>query len=291
MAEEIKELVEEYRDGKISRREFIQKAVVLTGSLAAATSLIDSLLSPSAYAAQVEPNDPDLTSGPVQFPGPAGTIFGYLTRPKASGKYPAIVVIHENRGLNNHIRDVARRLAKERFVALAPDFLSRKGGTEKVNPKDEGLANIREVAPTNAVAEDTGAAVAYLKGLSEVRGDRVGVVGFCWGGQMTFNAATRVHGLRAVVVYYGRSPSPLDLVEKIEAPILAHYGGEDKPTSNAVPATEAAMKKYHKSYTYKIYPGAKHAFNNDTAPDRYHPEAAQEAWSRTVEFFKKQLQS
>ena len=149
MAEEIKKLVEEYRGGRISRREFIQKAVILTGSLAAATSLIDSLLSPSAYAAQVDPNDPGLISGPVQFSGPAGTISGYQTKPKASGKYPAIVVIHENRGINDHIRDVARRFAKEGFVAVAPDFLSRKGGTEKVNPKDEGLANMSELAPAS----------------------------------------------------------------------------------------------------------------------------------------------
>ena len=291
MAEEIKKLVEEYRDGRISRREFIQKAVVLTGSLAAATSLIDSLLSPSAYAAQVDPNDPGLTSGPVQFSGPAGTISGYQAKPKASGKYPAIIVIHENRGINDHIRDVARRFAKEGFVAVAPDFLSRKGGTEKVNPKDEGLANMSELAPASGVAEDVGAALAYLKGLSEVRGDRVGLVGFCWGGQNTFNAATQVRGLRAVVVYYGRSPNPLDLVEKIEAPVMAHYGGEDKPISDTVPATEAAMKKYNKSYAYKIYPGAKHAFNNDVNPDRYNPEAAKEAWGKTVEFFKKNLQS
>ncbi len=107
---------------------------------------------------------------------------------------------------------------------------------------------------------------------------------------MTFNSATQVRGLRAVVVYYGRSPNPLDLVEKIEAPVLAHYGGEDKPISDTVPATEAAMKKYNKSYAYKIYPGAKHAFNNDVNPDRYNPEAAKEAWGKTLEFFKKNLQ-
>ena len=291
MAEEIKKLVDEYRDGKITRREFIQKAVLLTGSLATATSLLDSLFSPLAYAAQVDPNDSALASGPVQFPGPAGTIFGYQTRPKAAGKYPGIVVIHENRGINDHIRDVARRFAKEGYVALAPDFLSRGGGTEKVNPKGEGLAKMRELAPLKAVMEDGDAALAYLRTLAVVRGDRLGIVGFCWGGEMTFSVSTYARGLRAAVVYYGRSPNPLDLVEKIEAPILAHYGGEDKPINDGIPATEAAMQKYNKSYTYKIYPGAKHAFNNDVTPDRYHPEAAKEAWGKTLEFFKKNLQS
>jgi carboxymethylenebutenolidase len=292
MPEEIKKLVEEYKDGLISRRDFIQKAIVVTGSLAAASSLFDSLgLKSLTYAAQVDPNDSGLTSTTVQFPGPGGTISGYLTKPKAAGKYPAIIVIHENRGINDHIRDVARRLAKEGFVALAPDFLSRKGGTPKVNPKDEGLSNISELAPPGAVAEDVGAAATYLKGLADVRGDRIGLTGFCWGGQQAFNSATQVRGLKAVVVYYGRTPNPPELLEKIEAPVMAHYGGEDKPISDTVPTTEAAMKKFNKSYTYKIYPGAKHAFNNDTNADRYNPDAAKEAWGKTVEFFKKNLQS
>jgi carboxymethylenebutenolidase len=145
------------------------------------------------------------------------------------------------------------------------------------------------VAPEKATAEDTGAALAYLKTLPEV--GNIGLTGFCWGGQQAFNAATQVRGLKAVVVYYGRTPNPPELLEKIEAPILAHYGGEDKGISGGVPATEEAMKKYNKSYTYKIYPGAQHAFNNDTTPDRYHAEAAKEAWGKTLEFFKKNLQS
>lgn len=291
MAEEIKKLVEEYRDGKISRREFIQRAVVLTGSLAAASSLIDSLLAPRAYAAQVDPKDPALASNEVEYSGKAGKVFGYLSRPKASGKYPALIVIHENRGLNDHIRDMARRFAKEGYVALAPDFLSRQGGTAKANPSGEGLAKIRDMAPAQAVSEDADAGFAYLRGLSEVRGDRLGVTGFCWGGAMTFMAATQVRGLKAAVVYYGASPIPVDLVKNIEAPILAHYGEEDPGVNKTIPPAEEAMKKYAKSFTYKIYPGAKHAFNNETNPERYNPEAAKEAWGRTLEFFKKQLQS
>lgn len=291
MPEEIKKLVEEYRGGKLNRRDFLQKAMLLTGSLAVATSLIDTLAGIPSYAAVVDPKDPGLNSKEVEFSGPGGPVKGYLTEPKASGKHPAVIVIHQNQGINDHIRDVARRLAKEGFVALAPDFLSRKGGTEKLNPQNTGLPNIRDLAPPEAVAEDVGAALAYLKTLPEVRGDRVGLTGFCWGGQQTFNAATQVKGLKAVVVYYGRTPTPMELLEKIEAPVMAHYGGEDKSISDTVPETAAAMKKYNKSYTYKIYPGAKHAFNDDTSPDRYNPEAAKEAWAKTVDFFKKNLQS
>jgi len=288
MAEEIQKLVQEYRDGTITRREFIRQAVVLTGSLAAANALIESFFSASSYAAQVAPNDPGLSSREVQYPGKEGQLSGYLSKPSGAGKYSAVIVIHENRGLNDHIRDVARRFAKEGFVALAPDYLSRRGGTAKVNPSGGGISALREMMPAAAVGEDTDSAMSYLRGLPEVRGDRIGLVGFCWGGEMTFAAATRVKGLRAVVVYYGRSPNPIDLVKEIEAPVLAHYGEKDEGVNKTIAAAEEAMKKYSKPYTYKIYPGAQHAFNNDTA-DRYHAEAAKEAWGRTVEFFKKQL--
>jgi len=291
MPEEVKKLIHEYEEGKISRREFIRRAVAITGSFAAANALIQSFIPSFGYAAQVDPNDPALVSSEVQYSGKAGTVFGYLTRPKASGKYPAIIVIHENRGLNDHIRDVARRLAKEGYVALAPDFLSRHGGTGKANPKGEGLGNMRELAPWQGVAEDTVAGLTYLKGFAEVRGDSLGVMGFCWGGEMTFAVATQVRGLKAAVVYYGRSPSPIDRVKNIEAPVLAHYGEEDPGVNKTIPAAEEAMKKYNKSFTYKIYPKAKHAFNNDTNPDRYHPEAAKEAWRRTLEFFKTHLRA
>ena len=283
MPEEIKQLVEEYRGGRLSRREFIQKAVVLTGSLVAATTLIDTL---GAYAAQVDPKDPSLTSKDVEFKGPGGTVTGYLSEPKSGGKHPAVIVIHENGGLTDHIRDVSRRLAKEGFVALAPDFLSRKGGTEKLNPNGGGLANIRELAPESNVAEDVGAAEAYLKSLPEV--GNVGLTGFCWGGQQAFNAATQVKGLKAVVVYYGRTPNA-DQLEKIEAPVLAHYGGEDKAITANAPKTAEEMKRMNKLFDYTVYPGAKHAFNNDTSPDRYNPDAAKQAWAKTVAFFKKNL--
>jgi carboxymethylenebutenolidase len=288
MAEEIKKLVDEYHDGKISRRDFMQKAILLTGSLAAATNLIGCAVGAGGESAQAQSDD-TLVSTNVQFKGPAGSVYGYQTKPKAAGKYPALIVVHENRGINDHVRDVARRFAKEGFVVLVPDYLSRGGGTDKVNPSGGSLSNIRELVPVNASNEDTGAAANYLKTLSDVRGDRIGLVGFCWGGEVAFNAATYVRGLRGVVVYYGRTPNPADQVQKIEAPVLAHYGSEDKGITGGVPATEQAMKKYNKPYSYTIYPGAGHAFNNDTEPSRYNAAAAKEAWGKSVEFFKKNL--
>jgi len=290
MAEKITELIRQYEDGKITRREFMRKAVALTGSLAASYTLIDALTHSRVYAGEVDPNDPALLCHDVEYSGRATPVFGYLARPAALGKFPAIVVIHSNQGLNDYTQDVARRLAKQGYVSLAVDFLSRHGGTKKVNPKGEGLGNIRDLAPWYGVAEDADSGFAFLRTFPDVRGDRLGLVGFCWGGEMTFSSATQVRGLRAVVVFYGRSPQPLDLVKDIQAPVLAHYGEKDPTVNPDIPSTEEAMKKYNKSYAYKIYPGAQHGFHADTNPERYHPDAAKEAWTTTLAFFKRYLQ-
>jgi carboxymethylenebutenolidase len=291
MPEKLKELLREYEEGKISRRDFMRQAVITTGSLAAANSLIGGLLPRDSYAAQVAPNDRDVLTHNVTYEGKAGLVAGYLARPTKSGQYPGLLVIHENRGLDDHVRDVARRFAKAGYVALAPDFLSRQGGTMKANPKGEGLPNIRELAPSQEVVEDAEAGIKYLRVLPDVRRDRMGVVGFCWGGGMAFITATQIPALRATVVYYGASPSPLDLVKDIQGPVMAHYGEKDPNINKGIPDTEAAMKKYHKVYDYKIYPGAQHAFNNDSNPERYDARAAKEAWERTMEFFKKNLKA
>jgi carboxymethylenebutenolidase len=268
----------------------MRKAVALTGSLAASYTLIDALTHSRAYAGEVDPNDPALLCHDVEYSGRATPVFGYLARPAALGKFPAIVVIHSNQGLNDYTQDVARRLAKQGYVSLAVDFLSRHGGTKKVNPKGEGLGNIRDLAPWYGVAEDADSGFAFLRTFPDVRADRLGLVGFCWGGEMTFSSATQVRGLRAVVVFYGRSPQPLDLVKDIQAPVLAHYGEKDPTVNPDIPSTEEAMKKYNKSYAYKIYPGAQHGFHADTNPERYHPDAAKEAWTTTLAFFKRYLQ-
>ena len=290
MPEELKKVYREYQEGKISRREFIQKAIVVTGSLAAANSLIAALAPDGAQAAQTSPDDPDILTHNVEYRGKTGSIWAYLARPVKAGKYPAVVVIHENQGLTDHIRDVARRLAKEKFVALAPDFLSRLGGTKLANPKGGGLSDIRELAPWQNVAEDAESGFAYLNVLPDVRTDKQALIGFCWGGEMTFAAATKIKTLDAVVVFYGRSPSPLDSVKDIRAPVMAHYGEKDEGVNKGINETDAAMKKYHKVYDYKIYSGAQHAFHNDANPSRYDPKSAKEAWERTLTFLKKNLQ-
>ncbi len=164
MAEELKKLIHEYETGGISRREFMRQAVIATGSLAAANSLIGGLLPPDSYAAQVAPNDRDVLTHNVSYEGKAGLVAGYLARPIKSGQYPGLIVIHENRGLDDHVRDVARRFAKAGYVALAPDFLSRQGGTMKANPQGAGLPNIREFAPSQGVAEDAEAGSQILAG-------------------------------------------------------------------------------------------------------------------------------
>ena len=289
MSTDLVKLMEDYTNGAVTRRDFLRRAIFLTGSIAAANSVFGSLLGDEASAAMVSPNDPALLTHEIEYAGKAGAVSGYLARPAAQGKFPGIIVIHENRGLNDHIRDVARRLAKEGYVALAPDYLSRHGGTKKVNPKGGGIRNIRELITADTGTEDTASGIAYLRSLPDVRSGGMGVVGFCGGGGMCFLTATRLPQLRAAVVYYGSSPQPLDVVKNLRAPVLAHYGEEDPRINKGIPATEKAMREYGKSYTYKIYTGAKHAFNNNTWKDRYNPSAAKEAWGKTLEFFAKNL--
>jgi len=291
MAEEIKRLLEELRDGKLSRREFMSRAIIITGSLAAASAIIDVLGGAQSDAAQVPETDPTILTHNVTYDGKTGKVAAYLARPVKAGKYPGVIAIHENAGLSDHIQDVARRLAKEGYVVLAPDYLSRLGGTRLVTPKGQGISKIREMVPWPVIAEDTVSGFNYLKVLPDVRADKQGLIGFCWGGEMTFAAATQIPTLDAAVVYYGRSPNPLDLVKSIGAPLMAHYGEKDAGVNKGINDTVAAMKQYNKVYDHKIYPGAQHAFNNDSDPKRYDAAAAKEAWGRTLDFLKKHLQA
>ena len=278
-------------EGRLSRREFIQRSAILTGSLTAAATITDSFGSSKAYAAQVDPNDPGLASSDVKFNSTDGdSIGGYLTRPKGDERRPAVVVIHENRGLNDHIRDVARRLAKAGYAALAPDLLSRQGGTRSFASPEAAGGGINKLDEETIVKDLTGA-VNYLKEQSFVRPNKIGVTGFCWGGGNALLFTTRNKDLAAAVIYYGRSPRNLEDVKNITAPVLEHYGALDQSITPQQPKLEEAMKKHGKSFEYHIYPEAPHAFNNDTNPDRYRPDAAKEAWDRTLDFFKKHLQS
>ena len=290
MEEENRKTLDEERYGAISRREFMQRSAVLTGGLATVTGLVGSLAAPAVYANEVDPNDPALTSSNVKFNSTDGTsVAGYLTRPKDNVPRPAIVVIHENQGLTDHIRDVARRLAKAGYVALAPDLLSREGGTASFSTGQEAIAGIGKL-DEESVTKDLTASINYLKGQSFVRANKIGVIGFCWGGGNALLIATRNKDLAAAVVYYGRSPKNLDDVKNITAAVLEHYGALDQAITPQQPKLEEAMKKYGKSFEYHIYADAPHAFNNDTNPERYRADAAKEAWGRTLDFFKKNLQ-
>ena len=286
---EIQELVDAYRKGDLSRRHFVRQVIMVAGGLTAALPHLRPLGFTDAEAAQVDPNDPTLESKTVQFSGKAGTVWAYQSRPKAAGSYPAIICIHDNRGMSAHIEDVVRRFAREGYVALAVDYLSRLGGTAKVPNASTGIRNFSALAPNQVFKEETESAVEYFKSLQEVRADRLGIMGFCMGGSLAFYLSTQLRGFKAINIFYGSTPQPLDLLRAIEAPVLAHYGGEDPRVTGRVPETEEAMKRFGKPYTYQIYPGAKHAFFSDDRPDSYHPRAAREAWERTIAFFSQHL--
>ncbi len=290
MSEQQKSLIPADRRKKVSRREFIQRAAVLTGGMAAATALMDTGLLRQARAAQVDPSDPALASSEVKFSAPDSTVVsGYLSRPKEQERRPAVVVVHEWRGINDHIKDIARRLAKAGYVALVPDLLSRNGGTASFPTPEAATESLLKI-DEQTIAGDLTAAVNYLKRQNFVRADKIGVIGFCWGGGKALMFTTRTKDLAAAVIYYGDNPRNLDDVKNITAPVLGQYGGADQRVTSGVPKLEEAMKKYGKSFEYKIYPGAPHAFNSDTNPRSYREEAAKEAWTRTLDFFKKYLQ-
>ena len=284
MDREIVELHHAYTRGSLDRREFLQRLAVLAGGMTAACAMLPLLDPEMAQAGMVPESDARLDSEYIEYPGPAGGVRAYLTRLKGGPRRPGVVVAHENRGLNPHIEDVGRRLALEGFLALAPDALSSAGGT----PEDPDTARdmIKKLDPETTV-QNFVAAVKYLKTHPQASG-KVGIVGFCWGGAMANQVAVRSPDLDAAVPYYGRQPKDGDVPE-IKAPLLLHYAGLDERINKGIPAFEAALKKVSADYRLCMYPGAKHAFNNDTNAGRYHEEAARLAWKRTVAFLKEKL--
>ena len=275
---------------KVSRREFLQKSGLMAGSAVAANALGNFLTSAPSFAAQVDVNDPALASGEIKYNAADGTaIAGYLTRPKGDVSRPAVMVIHAWDGISDHTRDVGRRFAKAGYVALVPDLLSRQGGTSSFASRDAAIAAGRKLDDATITSDLTGA-INYLNGQKFVRANRIGVTGFCWGGGKALMFTTRSKDLAASVIYYGDSPQNIEDVKNITVPVLGHYGEADERITSGVPKLDEAMKRYGKSFEYKIYAGAPHSFNSDDNPRSYREDAAKEAWARTLEFFKKHLQ-
>jgi carboxymethylenebutenolidase len=285
MDQKILDLYDEYAHAPLDRRVFLERLAALTGGVAAAMAVLP-LLENRAVAAVVAPADARVTASTVEFPGPGGSLRGYRVRPAAGERVAAVVVVHENRGLNAHIEDVARRLAVAGFLALAPDFLSPAGGT----PADEDQARdlIGKLDPAVTVANAV-AAVAHLRAEAAGNG-KVGAVGFCWGGGLVNRLAVNDPTLDAAVVYYGPTPAPADAA-KIKAPLLLHYAGLDNRIDEGVPAFRAALDQAGVSYQVYMYEGANHAFNNDTSAERYNAEAAKLAWDRTLAFLAEKLRA
>jgi carboxymethylenebutenolidase len=284
MDQRVIRLYDEFTHGHLDRRLFLDRLSKLVGSTAAALALLPRLESDYAIAQTVPETDARLRTEEAAYPGSRGPVKGYLARPAGDVKAPGVVVLHENRGLQPHIRDVARRAALAGYVALAPDLMSAIGGTPA--SEDEARTKFAQVERPVALA-DALASIDYLRKRPDATG-KVGVVGFCWGGGMVGEIVAAGADVQAGVVFYGVAP-PIEKVPAIKAPLLLHYAGVDERVNATVPGFEAALKSAGKSYTLHMYEGAQHAFHNDTGGARYDAAAARLAWSRTIEFFDRTL--
>lgn len=284
MDQQIINLFDEYTHKPLTREEFLRRLAKITGSTAAALSVLPLLEVSYASAATVAENDDDIIIEEVNYPGSDGAVKGYLARPKKKGKFGSVMVIHENRGLNPHIKDVTRRVAKSGFVALAPDALSPFGGTPADEDKARDLIGQLDELKNR---ENFLKALDYLKQRPESNG-KTGCVGFCWGGAMANQMAVHDPSLDAAVAFYGRQPDSSE-VKNIKAKLQLHYGGLDERVNAGIPAYEKALKEAGVDYQLFVYEGAQHAFHNDTAPTRYNEAAAKQAWERTLRLFTETL--
>lgn len=280
MNQTIIDLYDRFTHGQISRRRFLDRLAVLAGGSAAATALLPLLQNNYALAETVPESDSRIKTDTATI----ADINAYVAKPASGDRFPSVIVIHENRGLNPHIKDVTRRFATEGFLAVGVDMLTPLGGT----PADEDKARemFSQVKPDDVAAQLT-AVVAAVRARPDSNG-KVGAVGFCWGGGAVNNLAVADPTLDAGVAYYGRQPDAAK-VASIKAPLLLHYGGLDTNINPGIPAYEAALKAAGKDYKIYVYEGANHAFNNDTNAARYNKEAADLAWGRTLDFLKQHL--
>lgn len=284
--QELLELYDFYAHGRITKREFLERSAKFAVAGMTAAALVASLSPDYALAQQVEFTDPDISAEYIEYPSAKGhgQVRGYLVRPaKLTDKAPAVVVVHENRGLNPYIEDVARRVAKAGFIALAPDGLSSVGGYPGNDDKGRELQS--KVDPEKLM-NDFFAAIEFLMAHEQSTG-KVGITGFCYGGGVSNAAAVAYPELAAAVPFYGRQPRPED-VARIKAPLLIHYAELDTRINEGWPAYEAALKTNGKTYEAYIYPGVNHGFHNDSTP-RYDEAAANLAWDRTLAWFRRHL--
>ena len=284
--QELLNLFDQYVHGGISRRDFMDGAAKFAVGGLTAAAIFEALRPNYAFAEQVPKDDKRIKTESVTFPSPQGyeTVKALLVHPAdAKGKLPGVLVVHENRGLNPYIEDVARRLGVAGYLALAPDELSSVGGYP--GDDEKGVA-MQGKLDQKKMIEDWAASASYLKSRPDCTG-KIGVVGFCYGGGVANTLAVRMPDLAAAVPFYGMQPTADD-VAKIKAPLLIHYGGLDARVNAGWPAFEAALKANHVNYSAYIYEGANHGFHNDTTP-RYDKAAAELAWSRTLEFFNQTL--
>lgn len=284
--------------GSLSRRAFLSRLALVAGgsAVALACGAEATEIAPTATTAPTPTAEPTATpsptgddsieAGPVEFEVNGVELLGYLSRPALPGPHPGIVVVHENRGLLPHFEDVTRRFAREGYVALAVDMLSRLGGTNSFPDTNAALGALREIA-TDQIVADGNAAVRFLQDQTYVRSNRVGATGFCFGGGIVWLMAVGNPELSAAVPFYGSAP-PLDDVPNLQVPVLGIYAAEDSRINAGVPALEAALRAERKEHKFITYPGANHAFFNDTG-SRYHPQAAEGAWMETLDWFEDHL--
>jgi carboxymethylenebutenolidase len=282
MDQRIINLYDEYTHKPLSRTIFLQKLSLITGSMTAALAILP-FIEVNGAKASVTPAE-DLFTERITYPGVNGDMQAYVARPKEEKKYAAVVVIHENRGLNAHIEDVARRAATAGYLAIAPNALSSLGGTPA--DEDEARTKFQQLKPEESL-QNFIKAFPYVESRKDCNGN-LGCVGFCWGGAMANSLAVNVPKLKAAVAFYGR-PANLDDVPKIKAAVQLHYAGLDERINAGMAAYEDALKKAGVTYEQYVYENVNHAFHNDTAPTRYNEAAAKLAWQRTIDFFSKHL--
>ena len=277
-------LYDEYTHKPLKRDEFIRRLVELTGSMAASMTVLPLIETKKNHIPLTSPDDPSLVAADITYSTPHTQMKGYLVMPSTKEKRGAVIVVHENRGLNEHIRDVARRVAKAGYIALAPDGLSPKGGTP--SNEDEARGLFPTLDPDQTLA-NFAAAVPYLRSLDVCNG-KVGVVGFCWGGAMANRLAFRGDQIACAVPYYGRPADPSD-IRPTQTRLLLQYAGLDTRVNEGLPSYEEALKANKVAYVLHIYEGAQHAFNNNTSEARYNPTIAALAWERTLALFQETL--